>query len=104
MATLPSDYLTLIQTFAPLFFNSIWVLAQVLLTGAILTTGSRTVTAVLRIGIPLNFAQKLQVRYVECAHNEPVSVVHSQAEAREASLRGAIVASRQITDRASLTL
>lgn len=49
MPTLPNDYLTLIQTFAPLFSNSIWVLAQVLLTGAILATGSRTVTAVLRI-------------------------------------------------------
>ena len=49
MPTLPSDYLTLIQTFAPLFSNSIWFCAQVLLTGAILATGSRTVTAVLRI-------------------------------------------------------
>ena len=49
MPTLPSDYLTLIQTFAPLFSHSIWGLAQVLVTGAILATGSRTVTAVLRI-------------------------------------------------------
>ena len=49
MPTLPSDYLTLIQTFAPLFSNSIWVHAQVLLVGAMLTTGKRTVTAGLRI-------------------------------------------------------
>ena len=49
MPTLPSDYLTLIQTFAPLFSNTIWVHAQVLLVGAMLTTGKRTVTAGLRI-------------------------------------------------------
>jgi hypothetical protein len=49
MPTLPTEYCSLIQVFAPLFSNSVWVLAQVLLTGAILTTGSRTVTAVLRI-------------------------------------------------------
>ena len=33
MPTLPSDYLTLIQTFAPLFFNTIWVHAQVCSSG-----------------------------------------------------------------------
>lgn len=49
MPTLPSDYLSPIQIFAPLFSSSIWVCAKILLTGAILTTGSRTVTAVLRI-------------------------------------------------------
>lgn len=49
MPTLPPDYLNLIQVFAPLFSNSVWFCAKILLTGAILTTGSRTVTGVLRI-------------------------------------------------------
>ena len=49
MPTLPSDYLSLIQVFAPYFSNCIWQHAQVLLVGAILVPGRRTVTAVLRI-------------------------------------------------------
>ena len=49
MPTLPSDYLSLIQIFAPHFSNCIWQHAPVLLIGAILVPGRRTVTAVLRI-------------------------------------------------------
>jgi len=49
MPTLPSDYLSLIQIFAPYFSNLVWQHAQVLLIGAILVPGRRTVTAVLRI-------------------------------------------------------
>lgn len=49
MPTLPSDYLSLIQVFAPYFSNLVWQQAQVLLIGAILVPGRRTVTAVLRI-------------------------------------------------------
>ena len=49
MPTLPNDYLSLIQIFAPHFSNCIWQHAQVLLLGAILAPGRRTVTAVLRI-------------------------------------------------------
>jgi hypothetical protein len=49
MPTLPSDYLSLIQAFAPHFSNCIWQHAQVVLIGAILVPGRRTVTAVLRI-------------------------------------------------------
>jgi hypothetical protein len=49
MPTLPCDYLSLIQVFAPLFSNLVWQHAQVLLVGAILTPGQRTVTAALRI-------------------------------------------------------
>jgi DDE superfamily endonuclease len=49
MPTLPSDYLSLICVFAPIFSNLVWQHAQVLLLGAILTPGRRTVTAVLRI-------------------------------------------------------
>jgi hypothetical protein len=49
MPTLPSDYRTLIQSFAPHFSSLVWQHAQVLLIGAILVPGRRTVTAVLRI-------------------------------------------------------
>lgn len=43
------DNLNLIQVFAPYFSKLIWEQAQVLLLGAILAPGQRTVTAVLRI-------------------------------------------------------
>lgn len=49
MLNLPSHYLNLLLPFAPLFSTAIWPYAQVLLIGAILTPGQRTVTAVLRI-------------------------------------------------------
>lgn len=49
MLTLPSEYLTLIQAFAPIFSQRIWQYIQVLALGAILAPGKRTVTAVLRI-------------------------------------------------------
>jgi hypothetical protein len=49
MPTLPEAYVSLIQVFAPHFSNCIWQHAHVLLIGAILVPGRRTVTAVLRI-------------------------------------------------------
>jgi DDE superfamily endonuclease len=49
MPTLPADYLNILTIFAPLFSKCIWAHAQVLLVGAILVPGQRTVTAVLRI-------------------------------------------------------
>ena len=49
MPTLPTTDDSLIQAFAPHFSNRIWQHAQVLLLGAILAPGRRTVTAVLRI-------------------------------------------------------
>jgi len=49
MPTLPTDYLNLIQVFMPLFSTLVWEHAQVLLIGAILTPGPRTVSAALRI-------------------------------------------------------
>lgn len=49
MPTLPTDYLNLIREFAPYFSNLAWQHAQVLLLGAILAPGQRTVAAVLRI-------------------------------------------------------
>jgi hypothetical protein len=49
MPTLPKPDDSLIQSFAPHFSNCIWQHVQVLLLGAILAPGRRTVTAVLRI-------------------------------------------------------
>lgn len=49
MLTLPSEYLTLIQVFVPLFSKRVWSHIQILMIGAILAPGKRTVTAVLRI-------------------------------------------------------
>jgi hypothetical protein len=49
MPTLPADYLSIVALFAPLFSQCLWAHIQVLLVGAIVTPGQRTVTAVLRI-------------------------------------------------------
>jgi hypothetical protein len=49
MLTLPAEYITILKSFATLFSRRVWLQAQVLLLGAILAPGQRTVTAVLRI-------------------------------------------------------
>src|SRR6195952_4468069 len=49
MPCLPSRFAAVIRAFAPLFFQRSWRHAEVLLTGAILAPGKRTVTSLLRI-------------------------------------------------------
>jgi hypothetical protein len=49
MLTLPETYCTLISEFALVFSRRVWHHAQVLLIGAILAPGKRTVTAALRV-------------------------------------------------------
>jgi DDE superfamily endonuclease len=49
MFTLPPDYNTIFALFQPYFSHRIWAQARLLLIGAILTPGQRTVTAILRI-------------------------------------------------------
>ena len=49
MLTLPPEYCTLILAFAPIFSPCMWPHVLVLLVGAILAPGHRTVTAVVRI-------------------------------------------------------
>lgn len=49
MLTLPNEYNTLFNHFRPFFSKRVWPLALLLLVGAILAPGKRTVTAVLRI-------------------------------------------------------
>jgi hypothetical protein len=49
MLTLPSAFTSIIVAFAPLFFNGVWRCAHILLIGAILAPGKRTVTSALRV-------------------------------------------------------
>jgi hypothetical protein len=49
MLTVPQDFSTLLTTFAPLFTKRVWHHVQVLIVGAILAPGKRTVTAALRV-------------------------------------------------------
>jgi hypothetical protein len=49
MFTLPPDYNTIIDCFKPYFTNRIWPQVRLLVIGAILAPGQRTVTAILRI-------------------------------------------------------
>src|SRR5216683_2590265 len=49
MPILPSEFASIILAFAPLFFNGVWRCAQVLLLGAILAPGKRTITSALRV-------------------------------------------------------
>ena len=49
MRTLPSEFTSIIVAFDPLFFNDVWRCAHILLIGAILAPGKRTVTSALRV-------------------------------------------------------
>ena len=49
MGVLPVDLMKIIEVFAPLFTERVWRHVLVLLGGAILAPGKRTVTAVLRV-------------------------------------------------------
>src|SRR4051812_2280799 len=49
MLRLPPRFATIILCFAPLFFQRSWCHAEMLLVGAILTPGRRTVTSILRM-------------------------------------------------------
>jgi hypothetical protein len=49
MRTLPAKMLHLLEPFAPLFSRHVWPYVQILLAGAILAPGKRTVSAALRV-------------------------------------------------------
>jgi hypothetical protein len=49
MPHLPARFAAIILAFAPLFRHRTWRHAEILLTGAILAPGKRTVTSILRI-------------------------------------------------------
>src|SRR5215471_13204296 len=49
MLSLPIAFRSAIGVFAPVFSRPVWQHAEVLLTGAVLAPGQRTVTAILRI-------------------------------------------------------
>ena len=62
------DYLNLIQIFAPYFSKWVWDQAQVMLMGAILVPGRRTVTAILRImGLSAEKLHAANPRLVICS-------------------------------------
>lgn len=56
---LPKIFLPLILAFRPLFSQPVWSSASVLLVGAILAPGKRTVSAILRV-MGLSEAQQFQ--------------------------------------------
>lgn len=49
LLSLPSAFSSAIGVFAPVFSRPVWQHVKVLLTGAVLAPGPRTVTAILRI-------------------------------------------------------
>lgn len=49
MLSLPHPFISVMATFAPVFSKPVWPHARVLMTGAILAPGKRTVSAVLRV-------------------------------------------------------
>lgn len=49
MLTLPNEIMSIWITFAPFFSTRLWPPVQILVVGAVLATGKRTVTAVLRV-------------------------------------------------------
>src|SRR4030095_5670514 len=49
MLNLPAEMTAFLAPFAPLFTPSVWYHAQVLVVGALLTPGKRTVTAILSV-------------------------------------------------------
>ena len=49
MPPLPEAIVLVLAPFAPLFSHRVWLHAQVLLVGAMLAPGARTVTAALRV-------------------------------------------------------
>jgi hypothetical protein len=49
MLSLPTTYISVMAVFAPVFSKPVWQHVKVLLTGAILAPGRRTVASVLRV-------------------------------------------------------
>ena len=59
MLTLRKEFVTLMTTFAPMVTKQVWQHVQILLVGAMLAPGKRTVTAALRV---LGFAHAKSVQ------------------------------------------
>src|SRR5688572_24269156 len=49
MLSLPNTFLSVISIFVPVFSRPVWQHAKILITGAILAPGNRTVASILRI-------------------------------------------------------
>lgn len=61
MLSLPNELMSVILPFMPLFSNPVWEHIQVLLAGALLAPGKRTVTSALRV---MGLSQKKNIQ--EC--------------------------------------
>jgi hypothetical protein len=59
MRPLPAEIIAVLHPFAPAFSNRVWEWAKVLVVGAILAPGGRTVRAVLRV-VGLSHERHLQ--------------------------------------------
>jgi hypothetical protein len=64
MLLLSSGFASLIEIFAPLFDSGVWSYAQLLLVGAVLAPGKRTVTSVLRsVGLGVRNTFRITTEY-----------------------------------------
>ena len=63
MPPLPEAMITVVGVFAPLFSRPVWIHAQVLLVGALLCQGPRTVASALRV-LGLGQIRRFEMRYV----------------------------------------
>ena len=80
MLHLPSCFATVILTFAPLFFQRSWRHTEVVLTGAILTPGTRTVASILRIsGLAGARVIGAGEQRAPVGHDEPIRLHFEQA-------------------------
>jgi hypothetical protein len=111
MLDLPADVTALLAQFAPLFTPSVWYHAQVLVIGALLTPGKRTVIAVLSVmGLRQNrhFYLVTTLRTAVASGPAPLSdkewraPKHRSREAQRAACRSAAGRrSRQLLEAAS---
>src|SRR4051812_17158201 len=86
MATLPSELAPIILAFQPLMLNRTWEHAVVLLVGAILAPGKRTVSSVLRMPTTRAGVSKLSPGAEPC-RVEPTSGRRDPARTPDSAVR-----------------
>ena len=75
MLPLPTEFISVIAVFAPVFSRPVWQHVQVLLTDAVLAPGKRTVTVILRImGLSAELDFQTYHRVLNRAARLPLSV------------------------------
>jgi hypothetical protein len=81
MRTLPAEMIRVLTSFAPLFSKNVWQHVQVLVAGAILAPGKRTVASALR-------AMGLEQERRFCRYHRVLSRASWSAERRAVSCWG----------------